>query len=562
MPIEQNQVDNTKEQVKELYKNGIYYRELVAGKAPEIVVENLDLSFDGKTLFTDLNFTLSCGDKVTIVGENGSGKTTFLKLLSGFEEYPYSGSIEIEGRLGFLPQHFEEVDGDDLAINLVLRSLCDYEVDHFLESGLEPFSHEWLQELSSLGGHEIFKQSSLIGLGDEILKRPFKSLSGGEKTKSLLCALSILEPDFILLDEPTNHLDKKGIEWLESFLKRYTGGVIIVTHDRSLINSVSSMISELSPHSKRFAHFRGGYKNYLEEEDKKRRRLIEQRRFQDKELKKLKSKVQQAQSKVRARIIRSGSDRDKLSYDNREQRAQKGTTGLVNLLTEKAEYLNESLVEVIPERLQLSFDFDELPAFSFLLGITVEGISKSYEKLLFSNLSFTLIKGERLVIQGPNGCGKTTLNQILLGLTEPDHGTVSISGNAVVGYLDQEQENLPLDKSPLKLLEEDNSINASKQTAIRNLRDFGIYKWHDLKSPLKELSVGCRRKAQLCQIIMRKCSILVLDEPTNHIDFPSLEVIEDALLTFPGIIIATTHDRYFTEKVATRVIDLSSYSSE
>lgn len=562
MPIEQNQVDNTKEQVKEYYKNGIYYRELVAGKAPEIAVQNLDLSFDGKTLFTDLNFTLSCGDKVTIVGENGSGKTTFLKLLSGFEEYPYSGSIEIEGRLGFLPQHFEEVDGDDLAINLVLRSLYDYEIDQFLESGLEPFSHEWLQELNSLGGHEIFKQSSLIGLGDEILKRPFRSLSGGEKTKSLLCALSILEPDFILLDEPTNHLDKNGIEWLESFLKRYTGGVIIVTHDRSLINSVSSMISELSPHSKRFAHFKGGYKNYLEEEDKKRRRLIEERRLQDKELKKLKSKVQQAQSKVRARIIRSGSDRDKLSYDNREQRAQKGTTGLVNQLTEKAEYLNESLVEVIPERLQLSFDFDELPAFSYLLGITVDGLSKSYEKLVFSNLSFTLIKGERLVIQGPNGCGKTTLNQILLGLTEPDHGTVSISGNAVVGYLDQEQENLPLDKSPLKLLEEDNSIDASKQTAIRNLRHFGIYKWHDLKSPLKELSVGCRRKAQLCQIIMRKCSILVLDEPTNHIDFPSLEVIEEALLTFPGIIIATTHDRYFTEKVATRVIDLSSYSSE
>lgn len=562
MLSQQYRSTNIKEQVKQLYENGIYYRELITGKSPEIIVHNLDLSFDKKTLFTDLDFAVSYGDKVTVVGENGSGKTTFLKLLSGIGDYPYSGSIEIEGRIGFLPQHFEEVDSEIMAIKVLLGSLYDDEINEFLELPLEPFSHEWLQELNTLGGHEIFKQSSLIGLEDEILKRPFKSLSGGEKTKTLLCALSILDPDFILLDEPTNHLDNKGIEWLESFLKRYTGGVVIVTHDRSLINAVSNAISELSPYTKKFAHFRGGYKHYLEEENKRRQGLVEERRFQDKELKKLKSKAAQAQSKVKARIIRSGSNRDKLSYNNKEQRAQKGTTGIVNQLSDKVEHLNDNLVEVIPERSQISLDFDDLPAFSSLLGITVTGLSKSYERQIFSNVSFTLTKGERLIIQGPNGSGKTTLNRILMGLTEPDHGTVSISGNAIVGYLDQEQENLPMEKSPIELLEEDAKINASKQTAIRNLRDFGIYKWHDLKSPLKKLSVGCRRKSQLCQIVMRKCSILILDEPTNHIDFPSLEVIEDALLTFPGIIIATTHDRYFTEKVATRVIDFSNYSSE
>ncbi|CAI4058919.1 hypothetical protein SUVZ_04G0030 [Saccharomyces uvarum] len=562
MLTEENKSTNTKEQVKQLFKNGIYYRELVTGKSPGIIVQNLDLSFDKKTLFSNLDFAASYGDKVTIVGDNGSGKTTFLKLLSGVEDYPYSGSIEIEGRIGFLPQHFEEVDGSALAIKVLLRSLYDDEINEFLELPLEPFSHEWLQELNSLGGHEIFKQLSLIGLGDEILKRPFKSLSGGEKTKILLCALSILDPDFILLDEPTNHLDNKGIEWLESFLKSYTGAVVIVTHDRSLINAVSNSISELSPHTKKFTHFRGGYKHYLEEENKRRQRLIEERRFQDKKLKKLKSKTAQAQSKVKTRIIRSGSDRDKLSYNNKEQRAQKGIMGLVNQLSDKVEQLNDNLVEVIPDRSQISFDFDNLPAFSSLLGIAVTEVSKSYEKQIFTNVSFTLTKGEKLVIQGPNGSGKTTLNRIIMGLIEPDHGTVSISGNAVVGYLDQEQENLPMEKSPIELLEEDNKINASRQTEIRNLRDFGIYKWHDLKSPLKNLSVGCRRKSQLCQIIMRKCSILVLDEPTNHIDFPSLEVIEDALLTFPGIIIATTHDRYFTEKIATRVIDFSNYSSE
>lgn len=562
MLTEEKQTGIIKEQMKELHKNGIYYRELVTGKSPEIIVQNLDLSFDGKTLFTDLDFVVSYGDKVTIVGENGIGKTTFLKLLSGVDDYPFSGSIEIEGRIGFLPQHFEEVDGNLLAVEVLLKSLYDDEINEFLELPLTPFSHEWIQELNSLGGHEIFRQVSHIGLRQEILRRPFRLLSGGEKTKTLLCALSILNPDFILLDEPTNHLDTKGIEWLEFFLRKFNGTVVMVTHDRALINAVSSFISELSPYTKRFSHFKGGYKHYLDEENRRRQRLIEERRFQDKELKKLKSKHVQAQSKVKTRIIRSGSDRDKLSYNNKEQRSQKGTSGLVRQLSDKVEHLNDNLVDVIPDRSEVSFNFDCLPELSSHLGIAVTQVSKSHEKQIFANISFTLTKGERLVIQGPNGCGKTTLNRILMAHIKPDHGTVSMSGNAVVGYLDQEQENLPLEKSPIQLLEEDPKIDASRQTAIRNLRDFGIYKWHDLKSPLRDLSVGCRRKTQLCQIIMRKCSILVLDEPTNHIDFPSLEVIEDALLAFPGIIVATTHDRYFTEKVATRIIDFSKYSSE
>lgn len=560
MLTDQDQSTSINEQVNQLYKNGIYYREVITGKSPELLVQNLDLTLDKKTLFADLDFAVSYGDKVTIVGENGSGKTTFLSLLAGVDEYPYSGSIEIEGRIGFLPQHFEEVDGDLLAIEVLLRSLYDDEINEFLELRMEPFSREWLQELNSLGGHEIFKQFSHIGLEEKTLNRPFKSLSGGEKTKTLLCALSVLDPDFILLDEPTNHLDNKGIDWLESFLKRFAGAVVMVTHDRALINGVSNFISELSPYTKRFTHFRGGYKHYLEEENKRRQRSVEERRFQEKELKKLKSKATQAQSRVKSRIVRSGSDRDKLSYNNKEQRAQKGIMGLVNQLTDKVDHLNDNLVEVIPDRSQISFDFDGLSALSSLLGITVSEVSKSYEKRVFTNVSFSLTKGERLIVQGPNGCGKTTLNRIIMGLIEPDLGSVSISGNAVVGYLDQEQENLPLEKSPVELLEEDPHIKASKQTAIRKLCDFGIYKWHDLKSPLKNLSVGCRRKAQLCQIIMRKCSILVLDEPTNHIDFPSLEIIEEALLKFPGIIIATTHDRYFTEKIGTRVINLADYN--
>lgn len=164
MLTRQYQSINIEKQVEQLYKNGIYYCELVTGKSPEITVCSLELSFDRKISFTDLDFAVSYGGKVTIIGANGSWKTTFLKILSGLDDYPYSGSIEIKGRIGFLPQHFEEVDGDVLAIKLLLSSFYDDEINEFLELPLEPFSHEWLQEPSSLGGHEVFSQFSLIGL--------------------------------------------------------------------------------------------------------------------------------------------------------------------------------------------------------------------------------------------------------------------------------------------------------------------------------------------------------------------------------------------------------------
>lgn len=542
---------------------GIYYYESCIDEAPEIVVNHLDLSFDNKCLFDDLEFTLHSDNKVTIVGDNGLGKTTFLKLISGSKDYSYSGTISIKGRLAFLPQHFEEVDENEVSVITLLRSMHDPSVDDFLnQTQLEPFSHDWIQELNFLGGHELFKQIHLIGLSVELLKKPFKMLSGGQKTKVLLVALSLIEPDIVLLDEPTNHLDDQGITWLETYLKNFDGGVVMVTHDRSLINAVSNRISELSPHTKRFTNFRGGYKNYLEEEEKRRQKLIEERQHQEKEQKKLMVKSKEAKEKVKSRIIRSGTDRDKISYNNKETRANKGNTRLVNQFSNKLEQLKDDMVDVIPQRSHIEFDVKNIDAFDpTLLSIEVVDVAKSYNEKLFEKVSFSLRGGERLVIRGPNGCGKSTLLKIIDNLIQPDNGTVTLSSDATVGYLDQEQETLELDKSPVELLQDDPRINAKKQVAIKCLRDFGVYSWHDLKTPLKQLSVGCRRKAQLCQIMMRNCSIILLDEPTNHIDFPSLETIEAGLLKFPGIIIAATHDRYFTEKIATRVLDLSEFQA-
>jgi ATPase subunit of ABC transporter with duplicated ATPase domains len=193
-----------------------------------------------------------------------------MKLISEVEECASSGSVVIEERIGFLPHCFEHVCGDELAIVTLLNSLYDPEIDGFLTQLYEPFSSEWLEELSTLGGHKIFKQANRIGLAIDLLKKSFENLSGGDKTKQKSCyGTQYLKADIILLDEPTNCLDPHGIEWLENSLKNFDGGIITVTHGSSLIHDVSNRISEFSPHAKKFTHFRGGYKNCLEEEEKR-----------------------------------------------------------------------------------------------------------------------------------------------------------------------------------------------------------------------------------------------------------------------------------------------------
>lgn len=298
----------------------------------------------------------------------------------------------------------------------------------------------------------------------------------------------------------------------------------------------------------------------LLKEEKRRQRLIQERQHQDKELKMLKQKAKEQEGKIKGRIIRGGYNRDKLSYNIKEERAQKGQTKAHNQFANRIDTLTENLVDIIPERSKISFDFHDNPAFNSNSSLVLDAtdLKKTFSDILFYGVSFHLKKGDRLIIQGPNGSGKSTLLNIIMNLIQADEGFVNIS-TSNIGYLDQEQASLSLEKSAVELLQEDPKINATYESAITNLSQFGVYNYHDLKSSLKMLSIGCRRKVQLCQIILRKCPIILLDEPTNHIDFPSLEAIEDILLDFPGIIVATTHDRYFSEKVGTHILNLEQF---
>jgi ATP-binding cassette subfamily F protein 3 len=295
----------------------------------------------------------------------------------------------------------------------------------------------------------------------------------------------------------------------------------MITHDRILINNTKSKIFELCPFSHKLISFRGGYKFYLEQQKQNRERAQTLLEKQEKEIKLLRKK------------------QDTLGFAASLQ------------VKKKIERLQKDMIEVFQFRKTPQIDFNE--KFKSNVSLFVTKLAKSH---LFAGINFTLGSKERLVITGKNGAGKTTLLEIIYGLQKSNNGLISISKNAVIGFLDQEQKHLDLEKTPIQIIESHNNKFLTRSSIIGYLKRFGLYYEHDFFSPLKDLSIGCRRKTQLAKIIAEGANILLLDEPTNHLDLVSLEQIEDQLLSFHGIVIAVSHDRYFIKKIATKILRL------
>jgi ATP-binding cassette subfamily F protein 3 len=275
-----------------------------------ISILKLRLSFNGKPVFQDVDFQLSAGDKVTIVGENGVGKSTFLKIINGLI-HDYEGKAIVKGSIGYLPQSFEGF-ANLKGIEHLIRYSEDPLLIEFLENSDSYRSDAWYQEFNARGGFAIWKTLSQLRLNPDRLERNLMDLSGGEKTKLHLCAIHHQNPDVLLLDEPTNHLDYTGLRWLENFLRSFAGGIVMVTHDRTLINNTANKISELSPITHNFSHFRGGYKHYLVEQDKIYERAKLERENQEREIKHLREKYKDLQQEFRSSTNRrSPKDRDR-----------------------------------------------------------------------------------------------------------------------------------------------------------------------------------------------------------------------------------------------------------
>ena len=509
---------------------------------------NISKSFGSNEIIKDATFLVNEHEKVAIVGVNGAGKTTLLKILTG-EESADSGSITLakDAKLGYLRQ-INNVDSalsiiDELytviepILNMEKRmSQMQEDMKHLTGSELEELYSSYTALTHSYELMDGYAAKSRVvgilkGLGFEEIDfdRKINTLSGGQKTRVFLAKLLLEEPDIILLDEPTNHLDLRSIEWLESYLLNYKGAVIIVSHDRYFLDKIVSKVIDIENGNVQM--YLGNYTDFSNKKqmllDAKMREYLNQ----------------QQEIKHQEAVI------TKLKQFNREKSIKRAESRQKQL--EKIERVEAP--QTYSENMRLSLDISKESGKDVL---TVQNLSKSFDqKKLFWDINFEIKRGERVAIIGDNGTGKTTLLKIINGLLEPDTGEVIYGSNVSVAYYDQEHQVLHMDKTLFDELSD--TYPEMTNTQIRNILAAFLFTGEDVYKKIADLSGGERGRVSLVKLMLSKANFLLLDEPTNHLDIVSKDVLENALNNFPGTVCYVSHDRYFINKTATRILDLT-----
>ena len=509
---------------------------------------NISKSFGSNEIIKDATFLVNEHEKVAIVGVNGAGKTTLLKILTG-EESADSGSITLakDAKLGYLRQ-INNVDSalsiiDELytviepILNMEKRmSQMQEDMKHLTGSELEELYSSYTALTHSYELMDGYAAKSRVvgilkGLGFEEadFDRKINTLSGGQKTRVFLAKLLLEEPDIILLDEPTNHLDLRSIEWLESYLLNYKGAVIIVSHDRYFLDKIVSKVIDIENGNVQM--YLGNYTDF----SNKKQMLLDA---------KMKEYLNQQQEiKHQEAVI------TKLKQFNREKSIKRAESRQKQL--EKIERVEAP--QTYSENMRLSLDISKESGKDVL---TVHNLSKSFDhKKLFWDINFEIKRGERVAIIGDNGTGKTTLLKIINGLLNPDTGEVIYGSNVSVAYYDQEHQVLHMDKTLFDELSD--TYPDMTNTQIRNILAAFLFTGEDVYKKIADLSGGERGRVSLVKLMLSKANFLLLDEPTNHLDIVSKDVLENALNNFPGTVCYVSHDRYFINKTATRILDLT-----
>ena len=509
---------------------------------------NISKSFGSNEIIKDATFLVNEHEKVAIVGVNGAGKTTLLKILTG-EESADSGSITLakDAKLGYLRQ-INNVDSalsiiDELytviepILNMEKRmSQMQEDMKHLTGSELEELYSSYTALTHSYELMDGYAAKSRVvgilkGLGFEEIDfdRKINTLSGGQKTRVFLAKLLLEEPDIILLDEPTYHLDLRSIEWLESYLLNYKGAVIIVSHDRYFLDKIVSKVIDIENGNMQM--YLGNYTDF----SNKKQMLLDA---------KMKEYLNQQQEiKHQEAVI------TKLKQFNREKSIKRAESRQKQL--EKIERVEAP--QTYSENMRLSLDISKESGKDVL---TVQNLSKSFDhKKLFWDINFEIKRGERVAIIGDNGTGKTTLLKIINGLLEPDTGEVIYGSNVSVAYYDQEHQVLHMDKTLFDELSD--TYPEMTNTQIRNILAAFLFTGEDVYKKIADLSGGERGRVSLVKLMLSRANFLLLDEPTNHLDIVSKDVLENALNNFPGTVCYVSHDRYFINKTATRILDLT-----
>ena len=507
-------------------------------------------AFGTNEVIRDATLALQEGERLGLVGVNGSGKTTLLKIING--DIPSDGgeiSIARDARIGFLTQH-ADIDGELsimeeltrvfdplIAMEKRLRALeAEMAEAHEDAEAFARLSNEYdklTRRFEDAGGYEWPSrvQGVLAGLGFAKDRRdmPARLLSGGEKTRLCLARILLMQPEILMLDEPTNHLDLAAVGWLEDTLKKYPGTVIVISHDRYFLNAVCDCMAELS--MGRLTRYSGNYDAFVRKRQANLERQLKEYKLQQAEIAR--------QEAIIARYRMFNREKSIKAAESREKRLEK----IVRL--EKP---------VSEDKVRFSFEARRRTGEDVLIA---KDLSKSYDgRKLFEHFSLHLRAGDRVALIGPNGVGKTTLLRIFVGEETADGGTMKFGANVDIGYYDQHQAGLHPDKDVLNELWDDfPRLDADR---VRGVLALFLFTGDDVFQKIHTLSGGERGRLALAKPMLRKDNLLFMDEPTNHLDMDSREVLEHALDDFDGTLLAVSHDRYFINRVANRVIEMSA----
>lgn len=502
-------------------------------------ISGLSKSFGIKTVFENVSFEVRSGERIGLVGANGAGKTTLLKCIMGAEE-PDKGSVKASDGaiIGYLRQDFnytshtirEEMEDawkDVLYYKDRMETLArELESSKSDEKLVEAYGRAEAR-FEFLGGYdyESTTRKILTGLGfsDDDWDRDIHSFSGGQKVRINLAAAFVRHPDFLLLDEPTNHLDMGMLEWLEEYLRSYKGGILMISHDRYFLDGAATGIIDLENHHIR--SFRGGYTRYMETKENQDRAYEKAYEKQQEHIKETEEYIRRYKAGIKAKQARG-----RQSQLNRLVRLEK---------------------PVHQASLRFHFDPPQECADKVLDVLRVEGSYGSH--ILFKDLTIHIKKGETVGLIGPNGAGKTTILKMITGEKKPDAGFIQLGNNVKMGYYSQEQERL---HPKLTVLDEVRDTFNFGEKEARNILGMFLFRGDDVFKTVGMLSGGEKARLSLLCLFLEKPNFLILDEPTNHLDIPTREIMEDAIEAFGGTCLVVSHDRYFLDKVADRILEL------
>ncbi len=508
-------------------------------------VQNLTLSFGENTLFSNVSFSIKEGEKAGLVGVNGAGKTSLFKIITG-EYSADSGScfISKNARLGYMQQHTCSVErtvwnelvsvfSDLIEIEQELEDISNKLSENADKALIE--RQDYLTNKFNQNGGLTYKsmtRSALIGLGftEEDFSKSTALLSGGQRSKLILAKLLLSRADFLLLDEPTNHLDISAIAWLEDFLLSFKGACLIISHDRYFLDKVTGKTVEIE--NKKVRSYTGNYSTFLVKKQAEQKAIEEKYENDIKEIERLEGIIAQQRQWNREKNIKTAESKEKV-----------------------VERIKAQLV--VPESKVEKIRFDFTPkCVSGEDVLRADGVSKSFgSKKIFKNVSFGIKRGERVFLLGDNGCGKTTLLKILMGDLSRDDGSFSFGASLMTGYFDQVQEKLDLSKTVID--EVWSAFPFMTETAVRNALAAFLFKGDEVFKKLELCSGGERARVALLKLMLGGFNFLLLDEPTNHLDAFSREELENTLLNYQGTMLIVSHDRYFINKLATRIIELT-----